>query len=76
MIVELCRLSFQNNPKQGFVPVVRELSRTEMVNDREPEYHKNTIKRLYKYIKPVKAEIDAFASKTEELASEYRSEKQ
>ena len=46
-----------------------------VVNDREPEYHKNTIKRLYKYIKPVKAEIDAFTSKTEELASEYRNEK-
>ena len=46
-----------------------------VVAQREPGYHKNTIKRLYKYIKPVKAEIDAFASKTEELASEYRNEK-
>ena len=46
-----------------------------MVARKEPVYHKNTIKRLYKYIKPVKAEIDTFASKTEELASEYRNEK-
>ena len=47
-----------------------------IVAQREPEYHKNTVKRLYKYIIPIKAEIDAFASRTEELASEYRSEKQ
>ena len=46
-----------------------------IVAQREPEYHKNTVKRLYKYIIPIKAEIDAFASRTEELTSEYRSEK-
>ena len=41
----------------------------------EPEYYKNTSKRLYKHIIPFKAEVDAFASKTEELASEYRNQK-
>ena len=46
-----------------------------LVSQREPEYHKNTMKRLYKYIKPVKAEIDMFSSKVEELADEYRNEK-
>ena len=46
-----------------------------VVKHREPEYYKNTIKRIYKYIIPVKAAIDTFTSKTEELASEYRNEK-
>ena len=41
----------------------------------EPEYYKNTSKRLYKHIIPFKAEVDAFASKTEELATEYRNQK-
>ena len=46
-----------------------------VVSHREPDYYKNTIKQIYKYIIPVKTEIDTFASKTEELASEYRNEK-
>ena len=46
-----------------------------LVFQREPEYHKNTVKRLYKHILPFKTEIEAFASKTEELADEYRNEK-
>ena len=46
-----------------------------VVKHREPEYYKNTIKQIYKYIIPVKTEIDSFASKTEEVISEYKNEK-
>ena len=46
-----------------------------VVKHREPEYYKNTIKQIYKYITPVKNEIDSFASKTEEVISEYKNEK-
>jgi ribosomal protein S25 len=46
-----------------------------VVRQREPTYHENTVKRLYKYLLPFKTEIDYFTSKTKELADEYRNEK-
>jgi ribosomal protein S25 len=53
----------------------RNLIGSAIVAQREPDYYKNTIKQIYKYIIPVKTEIDSFASKTEEVTSEYRNEK-
>ena len=53
----------------------RHLIGASIVAQREPGYHKNTVKRLYKYLLPFKTEIDYFTSKTKELADEYRNEK-
>ena len=46
------------------------------VAQREEKYYKNTINRLYKFILPLKQELDSIASKAKEFSSENTSQKQ